>query len=107
MIAIAERVDVTIEQEIDARGSLSPSPLMERIREVRGMLFGSVLAILSSDPGSSRVIPLWIRKARHEFLGAFPEQGSTRFVMRKNHEKRVYLGNTHPGHMEGDWCRPI
>ncbi len=81
-----ERVDVTIEKEIDARGSFSPGPLMELLREVRGMPVGSVLAILSSDPGSVRVISSWIRKARHEFLGALREQGFTRFVMRKTHE---------------------
>ena len=70
-----ERVDVTIEKEIDARGSFSPGPLMERIREVRGMPVGSVLAVLSSDPGSACVIPPWIRKARHELLGALRAQG--------------------------------
>lgn len=63
------------EREIDARGSFSPGPLMELLRVVRGMLVGSVLAVVFSDPGSVRVIPPWIRKARHEFLGAFPEQG--------------------------------
>jgi tRNA 2-thiouridine synthesizing protein A len=85
MIVMPEHVDVTIEKEIDARGSFSPGPLMELLRELRGMPVGSVLAVLSSDPGSVRVIPPWIRKARHEFLGAFPEQGCTRFVMRKTH----------------------
>ena len=80
-----ERVEVTIEKEIDARGSFSPGPLMELICEVRRMPVGSVLAVPSSDPGSVRVIPSWIRKARHEFLGAFPQQGFTRFVMRKTH----------------------
>ena len=82
---MSEQVDVTIEKEIDARGSFSPGPLMELLGELRSMPVGSVLAVLSSDPGSVRVIPPWIRKAKHEFLGAFPEQGFTRFVMRKTH----------------------
>jgi TusA-related sulfurtransferase len=56
MIALPERVEVTIEKEIDARGSFSPGPLIERIREVRRMPVGSVLAVLSSDPGSVHVI---------------------------------------------------
>lgn len=85
MIAMPERVEVTIDKEIDARGSFSPGPLMELIREVRRMPVGSVLAVLSSAPGSVRMIPPWIRKARHELLGAFPEQGYTQFVMRKTH----------------------
>ena len=82
---MSEQGDVTIEKEIDGRGSFSPGPLMELIREMRGMSVGSVLAVLSSDPGSMHMIPPWIHKARHEFLGAFPEQGCTRFVMRKIH----------------------
>ena len=82
---MSERIDVTIEKEIDARGSFSPGPLMELVREMRNVPVGSVLAVLSSDPGSVRVIPPWIRKAGHEFLGAFPEQGCTRFMMRKTH----------------------
>jgi TusA-related sulfurtransferase len=57
MIFMSERVDVTIEKEIDARGSFSPDPLMELLRELRGMPVGSGLAVLSSDPGSIRVIP--------------------------------------------------
>lgn len=70
-----ERVDVTIEKEIDARDSFSPGPLMERIGTMRGMPVGSVLAVLSSDPGSVRVILPWIREARHKFLGALRAQG--------------------------------
>ena len=97
MIAMPERVEVMVEKEIDARGSFSPGPLIELLREVRGMPVGSELAVVSSDPGSVRVIPPWIRKARPEFLGAFPEQGFTRFVMRKTHEKRIWWRNTHSG----------
>jgi len=40
---------------------------------------------LSSDPGSAKDIPAWIQKAKHDYIGAFPEQGFTRFVARKAH----------------------
>ena len=46
---------------------------------------GGILAVLSSDPGSAKDIPAWIQKAKHEFLGAIPEQEYTRFVARKMH----------------------
>ena len=74
-----------IDQEIDARGSFCPGPLMELIRTVRAAPIGSTLAVLSSDPGSGKDIPLWVQKARYEFVGAFPEEGYTRYVMRKSH----------------------
>lgn len=77
--------EITIDKEIDARGSFCPGPLMELIRGIKTLPVGSVLAVLSSDPGSAKDIPAWIQKARHDFLGAFPEQGYTRFIARKTH----------------------
>jgi TusA-related sulfurtransferase len=78
-------IPVTIDKEIDARGSFCPGPLMELIRGVKVLSVGGVLAVLSSDPGSAKDIPAWIAKAGHEFVGAFPEDGYTRFVARKTH----------------------
>lgn len=77
--------DITIDKEIDARGSFCPGPLMELIRGIKALPVGGVLAVLSGDPGSAKDIPAWIQKAGHEFVGAFPEQGYTRFVARKTH----------------------
>lgn len=77
--------DVQINREVDARGSFCPGPLMELIRVVRAEPVGSVLAVLSSDPGSAKDIPAWIRKAGYDFLGAYALEGYTRFVVRKNH----------------------
>jgi TusA-related sulfurtransferase len=76
---------VQVDKEIDARGSFCPGPLMELIRSVKAAPVGSTVAVLSGDPGSGRDIPLWVQKAKYEFVGAFPEDGYTRYVMRKNH----------------------
>jgi TusA-related sulfurtransferase len=76
---------ITIDKEIDARGSFCPGPLMELIRGVKTLPIGGVLAVLSSDPGSAKDIPAWVQKAGHELIGAFPEDGYTRFVVRKTH----------------------
>lgn len=77
--------NVTIDKEIDARGSFCPGPLMELIRGIKTLPVGGVLAVLSSDPGSAKDIPAWVQKAGHEFIGAFPETGYTRFIVRKTH----------------------
>ena len=74
-----------IDREIDARGSFCPGPLMEMIRVVKAVPVGTVVAVLSSDPGSNKDIPAWMQKAKHEYLGAFPADGYTRFVVRKAH----------------------
>ena len=85
MAAAMAMPDVKIDREVDARGSFCPGPLMEIIRLVRAEPVGSVLAVLSSDPGSARDIPAWIQKAGHEYLGAYAAEGYTRFVLRKTH----------------------
>jgi TusA-related sulfurtransferase len=82
MLALNE---ITTDKEIDARGSFCPGPLMELIRGMKALPVGGVLAVLSSDPGSARDIPAWIQKARYEYVGAFQEEGYTRFVARKTH----------------------
>ena len=76
--------DIAIDKEIDARGSFCPGPLMELIRGVKSLPVGSTVAVLSSDVGSNKDIPLWINKAGHEYVGAFPEEGYTRFVVPAN-----------------------
>ena len=81
MVTTAVRVDT----EIDARGSFCPGPLMELIRATKAAPVGGMLAVLSSDPGSGKDIPLWVQKAKYEFVGAFPGEGYTRYVMRKTH----------------------
>ena len=77
--------NITITRESDARGSFCPGPLMELIRIVRDAKVGDVLAVISSDDGSKKDIPLWLTKAKHELLGAEPVEGATRFICRKTH----------------------
>lgn len=71
------------DKEVDARGSFCPGPLLELIRGIKSVAVGSTVAVLSSDPGSNKDIPLWVAKAGHEFIGAFDEAGYTRFIVRK------------------------
>jgi TusA-related sulfurtransferase len=77
--------NITITRESDARGSFCPGPLMELIRIVRDAKVGDVLAVISSDDGSKKDIPLWLAKAKHELLGTEPVEGATRFICRKTH----------------------
>lgn len=80
-----ELAEIPIEKEIDARGSFCPGPLLELIRGVKSVPIGAVIAVLSSDPGSNKDIPLWVEKAKHEFVGTVAETGYTRFLVRKTH----------------------
>ena len=78
-------MEPTINKEIDARGSFCPGPLLELIRGVKSVDVGQTLQVLSSDPGSNKDIPAWVAKAKHDMVGIYPEDGYSRFVIRKSH----------------------
>jgi tRNA 2-thiouridine synthesizing protein A len=72
-----------IDREIDARGMPCPGPLMSLIGAIREGSVDEVTEVLSSDEGSKTDIPAWVHKAGHELLEVRPEDGYTRFVVRK------------------------
>jgi tRNA 2-thiouridine synthesizing protein A len=68
---------------IDARGMPCPGPLMSLIGAIREGPVGDVIEVLSSDEGSKTDIPAWVEKAKHELIDVVPEDGYSRFVVRK------------------------
>lgn len=68
---------------LDARGSFCPGPLMELVRGIREAQVGDVLELWSTDTGSKRDVPFWVKKAGHDLVGVFEEEKHTRFVVRK------------------------
>jgi tRNA 2-thiouridine synthesizing protein A len=72
-----------ITRSIDARGMACPGPLMTLIGAIREGSVGDVIEVLSSDEGSKTDIPAWVAKARHELIDVVPEEGYSRFVIRK------------------------
>ena len=82
---MSDTLTLPVDKEIDARGSFCPGPLMELIRGMKTLPVGGTLAVLSSDPGSSKDIPAWVAKAKHEMVRIDEEAGYNRFVIRKAH----------------------
>jgi tRNA 2-thiouridine synthesizing protein A len=75
---------IAVDKEIDARGSHCPGPLMELVRGIKTLADGQTIAVISSDVGSRKDIPLWIEKARHELVAVEDLDANTaRFVVRK------------------------
>lgn len=68
---------------IDARGSFCPGPMMELIRGIKSAAVGETVAVLSTDSGSRRDIPLWAAKAGHEFVGVVEHDGYDEIIVRK------------------------
>ncbi|MDH4111647.1 MAG: sulfurtransferase TusA family protein [Actinomycetota bacterium] len=72
-----------ITRSIDARGMACPGPLMTLIGAIREGQVGDVIEVLSSDEGSKTDIPAWVAKAKHELIEVTPDDGYSRFVIRK------------------------
>ena len=60
--------EVHIDKTVDARGSYCPGPLMELIKTVKTAQVGQVIEVLSSDQGSAKDIPEWVKKVGHELV---------------------------------------
>jgi tRNA 2-thiouridine synthesizing protein A len=77
-------IPVAITHEIDARGSHCPGPLMELVRAIKTANVNDVVAVISSDVGSKKDIPLWVAKAGHELIAIedLPDSAA-RFIVRK------------------------
>ncbi len=78
-----EQADVKVDRLVDARGSVCPGPLMALIGAVREQKVGDVIAVYSGDTGSRTDIPLWVKKAGHEFLGIKDHTDYAEFLVRK------------------------
>lgn len=80
---VKEMTDVKPVKVIDARGSFCPGPLMELIKAIKIGKDGEVYEVWSADEGSKKDIPAWAAKAKHEVVAIIPEQGYTRFQIKK------------------------
>lgn len=72
-----------ITRSIDARGMACPGPLMTLIGAIREGQVGDTIEVLSSDEGSKTDIPAWVQKAQHQLVEVVPEDGYSRFIIRK------------------------
>jgi tRNA 2-thiouridine synthesizing protein A len=68
---------------IDARGTYCPGPLMELIANIKQADIGDELEVLSTDEGSAKDIPEWIRKVGHELVGTRQVENVWHVVIRK------------------------
>lgn len=68
---------------IDARGSFCPGPLMELIAAMKSNPVGTTIEILSTDKGSAKDIPEWLKKVGQEFVGVEERDGYWSIVAKK------------------------
>jgi len=69
--------------KVDARGAFCPGPLMEMIAALKHMSIGDEIEIWSSDKGSAKDIPEWVKKVGHELVTSEERDGYWSIVVRK------------------------
>lgn len=78
-----ELKSLTVDTEVDARGTACPGPLLEAKRAIADCPEDGVMAILSSDEGTITDVQRWCNKMGHDYLGDFEDDGYWRVFMKK------------------------
>ncbi len=68
---------------VDARGVACPGPIMEAKRGITKVKVGQVLEVKSGDPGTQKDLPIWVKRAGHDYLGALEADGFSRIFIRR------------------------
>ena len=81
MIGMAE--EIKVDEVVDARGMYCPGPLMELIKIIQLKPVGTVLSVLSTDEGSVKDIPAWLKKVGQEHVQTEKKDGFWDVTVRK------------------------
>ncbi len=78
-----ELKNLTVEKQVDARGTACPGPLLEAKRAITSISVGGVMELLSSDQSTNTDVPRWAKKMGHEYLGTLEEAGYWRIFVKR------------------------
>jgi tRNA 2-thiouridine synthesizing protein A len=82
-VEVDELKNLTVDKEVDARGTACPGPLLEAKRGIASVPVGGIVEVLSSDEGTTQDVPLWSDKVGHEFLGFVEDAGYWRIFVKR------------------------
>jgi len=78
-----ELKNLTVNKQVDARGTACPGPLLAAKKAIGDIESGEIMEILSSDEGTKHDIPKWCEKMEHDFLGIVEEASYSRLFLKK------------------------
>ncbi len=76
--------EVKPDKVVDARGAFCPGPLMELIKAYKQAKVGDVISVYSTDSGTKKDAPAWIKKSGNELIGVYDRDGYVEIVMKKS-----------------------
>ena len=72
-----------VSKSIDARGAYCPGPLMELIKTIKKSEVGAVVEVWSTDEGSAKDIPEWVKKMGHSMVHSTKEDNYWKIAVQK------------------------
>ena len=76
-------VDISIDQELDAKGLNCPLPILRTRKAISTMQSGEVLKVVATDPGSLGDIPAFCNQTGNELVASGRTGGAYEFLIRK------------------------
>ena len=67
-----------VHKTLNARGLKCPMPITKSMQAIKKIRINQVLEILTTDPGSKRDIPIWVKATGQELI-SFEERGPEDF----------------------------
>lgn len=75
--------EIRATETLNCTGLLCPMPIYRASVVMKRMAPGDVLKVLSTDSGSTRDFPAFVRQGEHEMLATVEEEGEYVFFIRK------------------------
>jgi len=72
-----------IQAQVDARGLSCPMPIVRTATAIRPLPSGTVIEVLTTDPGSQKDFVAWTRATGHELVEQSLDGAVYRFVIRR------------------------
>ena len=76
-------VTLEIAAQVDARGLSCPMPIVRTATTIRPLPSGSIVEVLTTDPGSQKDFLAWCRATGHDLVEHSVDGPVFRFVIRR------------------------
>ena len=77
--------DLKVVKTLDTSGMSCPMPVVKTKKAIKEMEIGTILEMISTDPGSIPDMEAWARQTKHDLLESHDEGAKYRFLIRKTH----------------------
>jgi tRNA 2-thiouridine synthesizing protein A len=74
----------SVDLELDCRGQVCPTPVIELARRITEVEPGGVIGVVATDAAARADIPAWCRMREQEYVGEdLAADGTARFLVRR------------------------